>query len=144
MRRLVLAFALASLAGCASLPRSASWQAPLSANDAKFFAVATVHYLHPRWPAAATTVWIAPAVLKKTTPDTFGPALATVLRRDGYAVAGGPTSAGAHTLRYRLTRLGDGVLLRFDYDRNEAVRYYRHDTTGHWTPVSPFTVREMP
>lgn len=135
------AIALASLSGCASVPRTASWAAPMPTDATQYLADMSVQYLRDPWPPAATVVWVAPTPKGAPVP-AFDTALQRALLRAGYGVS--TTQAGAHPLRYRVTVLGDGLVLRLDYDNAEVARYYRRDTAGQWTPVSPFTVRTAP
>lgn len=143
MRRLALILLL-SLAGCAALRPGASYVAPgISATDAKVLASDAVDYLAGALPAARTTV-----VLDAAPSDVLRPALIADLRATGFGVR--PLDQSTQEarqsegvpVRYVVSQLEGGVVMRLHYRGTEAARFYRRGNDGALSISGPFTVRE--
>jgi hypothetical protein len=81
--------------------------------------------------------------------DELAPTLADELRQSGFAVVspGQPVPAGAKRLRYVVTPLLGGELLRVDIEAGgitRASRYYLRDSAGYLQAGGPFTVQIHP
>lgn len=143
-RFFMLLLLLLSLAGCASVPPTASWSAPaLTPAAAKAMATDTMTFLRDTagWSPAATTVYVEPAGPKQV-KNPLAATLPLALRGAGYGVSIDPADAKARHLRYLVTPLAGGLLLRLQYDGTEASRLFKETTPGEWVATSPFTVRE--
>jgi hypothetical protein len=143
------AVASAMLTGCAMLPsRSTSYvSARITAPaDARLVADDAASYLtYPLPPAQTTLVLDPPQTLQG---NVMTPTLEAALRSKGYAV----TQLNRHPspaakpkgvqLRYLVSPLDSGVLLRLQYEGVEAARFYPRAGNGALTIGAPFTVRE--
>lgn len=135
---------VALLAGCSFGP-SSSYVAQLQQPaDAKVLADSMAAFVATRLPAASSTLALDP-----TPSDQAGnsliPALASALRRRGFAVAerGQPVTAGAHHLRYLVTPLDNGDLVRLTLDdATEGSRFFVRNSAGGLQSGGPFTVTQ--
>lgn len=146
MRQLTLILML-GLAGCAALRPGMSYVAPeISATDAKVLASDAVDYLAGALPAARTTV-VLDAVSNERS-DVLRPALIADLRATGFGVRPmvQPTPdarpADGVPVRYVVSQLEGGVVMRLHYRGTEAARFYRRGNDGALAVSGPFTVRE--
>ena len=92
-------------------------------------------------PARTTLVLIPPPRGQRANPVTAG--VADALRRTGFALAPeGAAPPGAHRVRYLVTPLLGGVLVRVHLDGVEAARLFRPNARGTLVAATPLTVRE--
>ncbi|GLR55173.1 conjugal transfer protein TrbH [Shinella yambaruensis] len=153
MKRLAPILLTASLlAGCATTGPGASYVAPeISAGDATVLATDAARHLAQPLAPAHTTLLLRPASGRE---EVMTPALTLSLRDAGFGVVMAPTKpqnssttgqeAAGTALRYLVSPLDAGVLMRLQYQNTEAARFYPRATNGELSPDSaaPFTVRE--
>ena len=132
------------LAGCALEPGSSYVAQLQQPADAEILADGIAGFVAMRLPAASSTV-----ALDQTRSDqarnSLTPALADALRRRGFAVAEGGqvVPAGVHHLRYLVTSLDNGNLVRLTLDDGaEGSRFFVRNTAGELQPVGPFMVTQ--
>ena len=77
------------------------------------------------------------------------PAMVEQLRATGYGVVEAPRNPGKDAppvegvpLRYLVSPLQAGVLMRLQYRGVEAARFYPRSTDGSLVEAAPFTVRQ--
>ncbi|AWK88612.1 conjugal transfer protein TrbH [Azospirillum thermophilum] len=130
------------LGGCASFGPRSSYVEAVTPADAPLLAADIAGFVSDRLPAASTTVALdEPA--GELASDSLTPVLRDELRRIGFGVAGADQKApGAHALRYLVTPLNAGVLVRLQFDRTTASRLWLRNSAGTLQAGSPFTVRE--
>ena len=130
--------AMLLLGGCAGVGPRSSYVEAVTPADAPVLAADIAGFVAERLPAAATTLALdAPA------GDSLTPVLRGELRRIGFGVAdAGQNASGAHPLRYLVTPLDAGVLVRLHVDRTTASRLWLRNSAGTLQAGSPFTVRE--
>jgi len=142
--RLVLPCLAALLTGCAFGPDS-SYVAPLAQPaDAQVLANGISAFVATRLPAASSTVALEPPPSDQA-DNSLTPALASALRHRGFAVAeGGQTlPPGAHHLRYLVTSLGEGNLVRLTLDgTSQGSRFFVRNSAGGLQSGGPFTVTQ--
>lgn len=137
----------AMLTGCAMLPsRNTSYvSARITAPaDARMIADDAASYLTHPLPPARTTLVLDPP--QRVQGNVMTPTFEAALRSKGYAV----TELNRHPsakpkgvqLRYLVSPLDSGVLLRLQYEGVEAARFYPRAASGALTIGAPFTVRE--
>lgn len=139
-------FLAGSLAACALGPGNSYVSQVDTRADAKVLAGDMTDFVAGQLPAASSTV-----VLDPTPSDQAGndltPAFVAALRERGFAVAdarqGG--ASGAHHIRYLVTRLDNGDLVRVTIDGGtaEASRFFVRNSAGDLQTGGPFTVRQM-
>lgn len=149
MKRIALCFLLgAALAGCSTVRPSMSYVAPeVTASDATVLAADAAEHLAPALPPAHTTLVLDPPVTKQN--DVMTPAMIEQLRATGYGVVqvepnrakDAPPVEGV-PLRYLVSPLQAGVLMRLQYQGVEAARFYPRATDGSLVESAPFTVRQ--
>ena len=132
------------LAACALGPGSSYVAQLQQPADAEVLADGMADFVAMRFPAASSTV-----VLDPTPSDQAGnaltPAFAAALRRRGFAVAedGQPVPAGVHHIRYLVTPLDNGDLVRLTIDDStEGSRFFVRNTAGGLQAGGPFTVTQ--
>lgn len=148
----ILLLAVCLLAGCATSRPPGSYVSGVFESDADLLASAMVEYLGEQLPPASTTF-----VLQPPARDPLGkaltPALGSALRQAGFAVQeaapqkaapGSPAGSGGYALRYLISPLDAGVLVRLQYQQTEASRWYVRNSRGELQAASPFTVRVAP
>ncbi len=138
---LPLVVTAAMLSGCAYDPGS-SYVEPLTAPaDATILASAITEFVSMRLPAARTAV-ILQATSDGQASNAVTPLLTDDLRRRGFALVADGTS-GAHRVRYLVTPLDQGDLLRLSLDggSTEASRFFVRNTAGALQAGGPFTIR---
>lgn len=130
------------LAACASKP-GGSYVGPLQQpGDAEALAGAMAEFVADRLPAASSTVTFDPTP-RDQAGNTVTAALTFALRRRGFAVdeGGQPAPAGAHQLRYLVTPMDNGTLLRLTIDENtRGSRFFARDAAGQLRAGGPYTV----
>jgi hypothetical protein len=113
--------------------------------DAQVLAVGIVEFVAAQLPAASSTV-----VLDPTPADQAGNAVTSAfvaaLRDHGFAVADNrqTDAPGAHHIRYLVTPLDNGDLVRVSIDSDaEASRFFVRNSAGGLQAGGPFTVRQV-
>src|SRR5260370_32820158 len=144
MRAAVLWLAALSLVSCAIGPNS-SYVGELSASDdARVLAAALVGFVTTQLPAGSTTIALDPTPADQAS-NALTPAFTAALRRRGFAVADDRQGAApvAHHLRYWVTPLEDGDLVRLSIDdRTEGSRLFVRNPHGAFQAGGPFMVRQ--
>lgn len=130
MRKLALIVGL-SLAstGCATFPslpiikqssRTVNYVSPeVSIVESKRITADMAGFLSDQLPPARTTIDLVPATSR------FHEMLATELAWRGFGVAEGSEEAGAVQLRYFVTTLDTGIVIRMKYKDQMAGRFYQ-------------------
>ena len=146
LRLWVSLFVACSLAACALGPGNSYVGHVDTQADAQVLAGDMADFVAGQLPAVSSTV-----VLDPTPSDQAGndltPAFVAALRDRGFAVAdarqGG--APGAHHIRYLVTRLDNGDLVRVTIDgaAAEASRFFVRNSAGDLQAGGPFTVRQM-
>ncbi|MGH7071566.1 MAG: hypothetical protein ACREFO_16355, partial [Acetobacteraceae bacterium] len=112
---------------------NSSYVAPLQQPaDAHVLANGMAAFVAMRFPAGSSTVVLDPTPSDQAR-NSLTPALASALRRRGFAIAedGQPVPAGAHHLRYLVTPLDNGDLVRLTLDgATEGSRFFVRNTAG--------------
>lgn len=145
--RTALPFAAAALlAACAGAAApGGSYVAQLQqAADAEVLANGMAEFVAARLPAASTTLALDPTPSAQE-GNAVTPALAAALRHRGFAIAesGQPAPAGAHQLRYLVTPLDAGLLVRLSLDQStEGARFFARDSAGALRSGGPTTVTQ--
>ncbi|HYF90218.1 conjugal transfer protein TrbH [Azospirillum sp.] len=134
--------AMLLLGGCAGVGPRSSYVEAVTPADAPVLVADIAGFVAERLPAAATTLALdAPAGAMSS--DSLTPVLRGELRRIGFGVAdAGQKAPGAHPLRYLVTPLDAGLLVRLQVDRTTASRLWLRNSAGTLQAGSPFTVRE--
>lgn len=133
------------LTACATTRPTMSYVAGgLSPADAMVLANdVTAHLADPLPPAKSSLVLDPPA---SHTADVLTPVLLTKLRSAGYGVIEADPRTGAKSgegtpVRYLVSPLDNGVVLRLQYLGVEATRFYPRSAGGALVAAGPFTVR---
>ena len=132
----------ALLTGCALGPDSSYVAQLQQPADAEILADGIADFVAMRLPAASTTVALDPTPSDQAS-NSLTPALIAVLRRRGFAVAedGQAAPAGVHHLRYLVTSLDNGDLVRLTLDgAAEGSRFFARNTAGGLQSGGPFMV----
>lgn len=139
-RLLALLGGVVALGGCTGV--SGSYVAALPRpGDADVLGQDAAEFVASRLPPGATTLVLDPA--SGAGADVLQAALATALRRRGFAVQEGPVPADAHRLRTVVTSLDGGELLRLSLDGStDAARFFARDAAGDLRPGGPFTMQQ--
>lgn len=135
-----------SLAACAAGPGN-SYVGPVDTQaDAQMLASDMADFVAGQLPAASSTVVLDPTPSGQASND-LTPAFVAALRDRGFAVADSRQgdASGAHHVRYLVTRLGNGDLVRVTIDGGaaEASRFFVRNAVGNLQAGGPFTVRQM-
>lgn len=145
----VVMFTALSLTGCQTNSGSATSYVSvrLPASAASQLADDAAAYLSSVLPPARTTLKVALGK-EGTTQDSVSPAILAALREKGYGVIVSEEQEKQHSaagvpVRFTVSRLENGVLLRLDYGSSEATRFYLRTSDNQLTPASAFTVREV-
>jgi hypothetical protein len=134
----------ALLAGCALEPGSSYVAQLQQPADAEILADGIAGFVAIRLPAASSTVELDPTPSDQA-GNSLTPALTAALRHRGFAVAEDrqPGSVGVHHLRYLVTSLDNGNLVRLTLDDGaEGSRFFVRNTTGELQPGGPFMVTQ--
>lgn len=153
MRKHLAIFAIlaaSALTGCATLPSSSMSYVSSKItvpSDASLMAYDAANYLTTVLPPAQTTLILDPP--QATQGNFLTPTLEAALRSKGYAVfelSNTPSPSmqplKGVQLRYLVSPLDTGVLLRLQYEGVEAARFYPRNKDGVLTDGAAFTVRE--
>lgn len=145
--RILLPLVLALLvSACATTRPTMSYVAPeLAPSEATVLASDTASHLATPLPPAKSTVVLDPPANRSA--DVLTPVLLSALRAAGYGVIEadrqtGPKSAEGTPVRYLVSPLENGVLLRLQYLGTEATRFYTRTADGGVVASGPFIVRE--
>jgi hypothetical protein len=134
----------ALLAGC-TLGPDTSYVAELQQPaDAEILVNGMAAFVAMRLPAASSTVVLDPTPSDQVR-NSLTPALTAALRRRGFAVAedGQAVSAAVHHLRYLVTSLDNGDLVRLTLDGAiEGSRFFVRNTAGGLQSGGPFMVTQ--
>jgi len=144
LARLVLpALAAAALSACALDPNSSYVTEVRHPSDPFVVGHVVAEFVAFRLPLRSTVV------LDPTPEDQAGntvtPALTRELQGHGFAVVEGnqPVPAGAHRLRYLVTSLDNGDLVRLTIDGStEGARFLVRNTAGGLQSGGPFTMTQ--
>ena len=146
MRRSLILSALvvaAALTGCTMSP-TASYVSEVSATDANVLAGSIAEFLGQHLPPAGTVLALQPPQDGQAN-NPMTPALSRALRSSGFGVAeltkDTPAPAGSHPVRYLVTPMYNGVLIRVRYDRTNVSRWFARNTSGNLQPASPYSVQ---
>jgi hypothetical protein len=140
--RLLVLAALLPLAACALFRPESSWSDDLSKDDAAQIAGSIAALVVRRLPLEESKlIAIAPAT------DTTGKEVEALLGREleahGYKLARSePTPAGAHGLRFLITKYGSGYTLRVTLDAAEATIAFSRMNGGGLVANAPLAIRE--
>ena len=141
--RLPLAgLAVITLGACVAGPNS-SYVGPIDAPaDAQVLAAGMADFMAARLPAASTTIALDPTAAGQA-GNALTPVLVTALRERGFAIANEHQAGmpGSHRVRYRVTPLDNGDLVRLTVDGTEASRFFARNTAGTLQAGGPYTVR---
>jgi hypothetical protein len=139
-RGLVLGVGLAlGLAGCATMPSTASVVTANSSSDDQVIATAISSYLGSTLPPGRTTLIIQP-VAAGSSP--LLDQLSVDLRAKGFGVTAPNSGAPGDSVRLVVATAFGGYVVRLDYGGQEAGTFFGRDSTGQLQPGSPFVVRE--
>ena len=134
----------ALLAGCAFGPNSSYVAQLQQPADAQVLADGVAQFVAMRLPAASSTVTLDPTPSDQA-GNSLTPALTSALRRRGFAVAkdGQSAPASAHHLRYLVTPLDKGDLIRLTLDgATEGSRFFVRNSAGRLQAGGPFTLTQ--
>lgn len=147
MRRLsILALGCLAVAGCTPLRPGLSFASPAAtAHDASALARDAAQHLTTIYPPAQTTFIVYPTASPRQ--DAATAAFIDAMRSTGVGVAEAPRRADEPTpygvpVRYQVTPLDGGILMRLQYQGAAAARFYRRGPDGALMATAPFTVRE--
>jgi hypothetical protein len=142
--RFALSCLAASLAGCALGPNNSYVAQLQQPADAEVLADGMADFVALRLPATSSTVVLDPTPSDQA-GNTLTLALTAALRRGGFAVAadGQTVSAGVHHLRYLVTPLDNGDLVRLTLDdATEGSRFFVRNSAGGLQLGGPFMVTQ--
>jgi type IV secretion system protein TrbH len=134
----------ASMGGCAVGPDTSYVTSLQQPADAETLADGMAAFVAMRFPAASSTVALDPTPSSQA-GNAVTPALAAALRHLGFGVAeeAGTAPAGAHRLRYLVTALDGGDLVRLTLDDSaEGSRFFMRNTAGGLQSSGPFMVTQ--
>lgn len=133
------AFALACLSACATGGPATSYVAPslTGQGDAQALAGGIASVAVTALPPGSGSVFLEPPP-KDQADNGVTPALAAALRLNGLTVADKPD--GAHRLRYWLTPLDTGDLVRVAIDGTPRAARFFARSGGSLQPVGPVTL----
>jgi len=135
-----------SVAACALGSGSSYVDRIATPADAKALAWAMADFVAGRLPAGSSTVILDPTPSAQAA-NALTPAFVAALRYRGFAVADARQAGapGTHRIRYLVTRLDYGDLLRVTIDGGaaEAARFMVRNTAGYLQAGGPFTVRQI-
>lgn len=134
------------LSGCAISRPTMSFVAPeLTASDAQVLAADSLAYLADPLPPARTTIILDPPLNGQH--DALSGPFELSFRSRGYGVLvvdpkTGVAAGQGTPLRYLASPLESGVVLRLQFQGNEATRFYPRSSGGKLlSNGAPFTVR---
>lgn len=114
--------------------------------DANVLAGAMADFVARRLPTGATTLLLDPTTSEES-GNALTPAFVAALRDRGFALvdASQAGASGAHRIRYVVTGLDNGNLLRVTIDGGaaEAARFFVRNSAGALQAGGPFAVRQI-
>jgi hypothetical protein len=117
-----------------------------TAADARVLASDMADFVAGELPAGSSTVILDPTPSEQA-GNALTPAFVAALRDRGFAIADARDAgaAGTHRIRYLVTRLDNGDLLRVTIDSGaaEASRFFVRNSVGDLQAGGPFTLRQM-
>jgi hypothetical protein len=131
-------------AGCALGPDSSYVAALQQPADARVLAESIAEFVAMRLPSASSTVALDPTPAAQT-GNMITPDLVEDLQRRGFAVveSGRPVTPAAHRLRYLVTLLDSGALVRLTLDGGtQGARFFARNTAGDLQSGGPYTVTQ--
>jgi hypothetical protein len=139
---ILAAVAALGLAGCAAMqPVTASYVAPVTPTDTMPLVQSIASFVGDQLPVGRSTLLLEPPPANQQA-NTLTPALTTVLHARGYAIAADAKAApSSHHVRYLVTPLFDGILVRVNIDKTEGSRMFQHDKAGNLVAYAPMAVR---
>lgn len=147
VERLGAVFVMAGSVAACGLGSGSSYVGRVeTAADAKVLAGAMADFVAGRLPAGSSAVVLDPTPSVQSA-NALTPAFVAALRDRGFAVATASQARapGTHDVRYFVTRLDNGDLLRVTIDRGaaEAAQFFVRNSAGDLQAGGPFTVRQM-
>lgn len=130
------------LAACALGPGGSYVSRLGTPADAQVLAASMVEFVATKLPAASSAVVLDPTPSGQA-GNPVTPAFVAALRDRGFAVADDrqARTAGAYRIRYLVTPLDNGDLVRVSIDgRAEASRFFVRNSAGRLQVGGPFTV----
>ena len=140
-RLMLVAISVTVLGGCAAGPDS-SYVGPIDTPaDARVLASGLAEFL-AAWLPAAAMLALDPTPSGQD-GNALTPALIATLRARGFAIADDRKAdkPGTHRVRYWVTPLDNGDLVRLTVDGTEASRLFARNSDGTLQPAGPYTVR---
>lgn len=148
LRILVLLIISLVITACATSGTTSFVAKEITQVDAEILTNDIISYLEKPLPPASTTLILEAPSQKQGQADVLTPLLIEKLRVHGYGVTeikaktdSAQTEEKGTTLRYLAFPFRNGIVLRLQYEQNEASRYYPRDTAGSLITEHPFTVR---
>lgn len=145
LRRALSLAAVSFLAACALGPGSSYVSQVNTPADAQVLAAGMVVFVAAQLPAASSTVVLDPTPSDQA-DNALTPAFVAALRDRGFAVAGErqASTSGTHHIRYLVTPLDNGDLVRLSVDDGaQASRFFARNSAGGLRAGGPFMVRQM-
>jgi hypothetical protein len=133
-----------TLSGCAIGPNTSYVEELQQPTDAEALATAMAEFVSMRLPGAPGVLELDPTPSDQAS-NALTPAFASALRRCGFTVGSDnqPLSANTHRIRYLVTSLDNGVLVRLMIDgTTEGSRFLARNDGGILQPCGPFTVTQ--
>jgi len=127
---------------CAVGPDSSYVERIDTPGDAKVLASGLADFLAARLPASSSVIVLDPTPSGQA-GNALTPALVTALRARGFAIANDRQAGmpGSHRVRYWVTPLDNGDLVRLTVDGTEASRFFARNTAGTLQAAGPYMVR---
>ena len=133
MKKAVAALGLLLMAGCANGIQNSYVEAITSA-DAKVIGSGITAFVSDRQKPGA-----GPIALEVPKGDgLLAPEIRSAMEGAGYKIV---DVGGKHRLRYQVTPLDTGMLVRLSLDGGDAARFYER-SAGTLAPTGPFTSRD--
>jgi type IV secretion system protein TrbH len=132
------------LSSCAFLSPQGSYVDAVQPKEATLLASSMADFLGQQLPPAKTTLVLIPLPGSQA-KNTLTSALTLALVRAGYgmaSLAAAPTEA--HRIRYLVSSMKTGVLVRIQYDQTEAACWFIRNRQHQLYAGLPFTVRSKP
>ena len=140
--KILLCVLVLGLAGCATKqPATSSFVFRIPTADAPPVVQAITEFVTAHCPPGQSTLVLDPAPTDKQA-NTIASEVSDALREKGFAVAADAKAApDAHHVRYLVTPLFDGFLVRVSVDHAEGSRLFLHDKAGTLVASGALAVR---
>lgn len=135
--------AAALVAGCAIGPNVSFVSGVQRSSDARVLGRGVAEFAAARLPDGGTIALDPP--ISGQAGNAVTPVLTAALRRRGFGVVEGkaPAPPGAHRLRYLVTPLDNGDLVRVTLDGSTSgARFFARNTAGGLQAGGPYTVTQ--